>query len=473
MNRFCFFIASLLLLLIPYMGFAQTGDPLPTNVEIKRSRIRILTIGIGLYDEGLGLNNLISAQDLSKYGENDSIAYKYIFPSYTSNENEVVPLNGRISKDKIEDALYKFAQNTNEQDVVIIHILGHGVVDDGDYCLVCSDGKKIPGRYIRDQIYKMTDKDALVIIFLDTCHAGVLFVGHEPNNNRLKGAIAFYPSSKPEQSSVEIERETLFSQKIFDTFSHKNKLAFDIGTSPKYMSLGGMEKVIKIAFDKKTDQTPEPMYFAKKGKLDNCNIKYYPIIDEEKIEMGGRASRKIPFYVGPSFGINTNGTLYSNVNFGVDINRWKVEVGGSIAINTSDEVLIYNSNGMMTNAFNYRGYNIYGRLGYNVAKKDSRWEVVPLAGISGNFIIGSHIKGLNNSIGETAGSLMLPLNFRVTYDLCKNNKHNFLLHGTVGCDIPLYKDDNVKVLKENEYVKNWCSFRPYLEVGLMIKLYNF
>lgn len=477
MNRLCFFIVISLLLLNPYIGFAQTGVPQPTNVDIKRSRIRILTIGIGLYEKSLDLKHLNSAHDLSSY-DKDSMAYKYIWPSYNSHP-DVISRNGRMGVKEVEDVLYNFAGDTNGQDVVIIHILGHGDFDEktGEYYLVCSNGEKIAGEYIRNQIYCMTDKGALVIVFLDTCHAGALFVGKEPKDDRLKGAIAFYPSSKPEQSSHEIERKTLFSQTIFNTFSHKNELAFDIGTSPKYMSLGGIEKVLKSVFNGKSDQTSEPMYFAKKGKLDNCNIKYYPIINQEKINIWGSPRRKVPFYLGPSFGTNFK-TPYANLNLGVDINnQHKIEVGFTHSLTKSDEVYIYDNNGIMQNALQYKAMSIYARYGFNwlsLRKNKSRSELVTLAGFSGNLVKGDNTSGFNSNVGESAGSFMGNVCCRWTLDFSKDNKRNVLFNVTAGVDFPIKKDENINnALKDEKYIKNWCTFRPYVEAGFIFNIFKF
>lgn len=472
MNRFFFILLASLLLMYSESGCAQNGTSMPTKTEIKRPRIRILTVGIGLYDNRDPLN---SAQDLYRYGQKDSIAYKYIFPSYQSNER-VVSLNGRVNSSVFSDSLYQFALRTRDRDVVIIHILGHGEVSkNGEYRLVCSDDKVITGDVIRNQIFKMADEGALVIIFLDTCHAGALFDGKGAQYHSFeRGSIAFFSSSSSSQSSYDIEQKTLFTQTILKTLSNGNDVAFDAGTSPKYMTLGGLEKVINTAFHGNTKQTPQTMFFPivdnKAGKLDNYQIKYYPII--KKIDPGA-PKKKTPRYVyaGAAVGTNITPTPYTNVNIGVDINqRHKIEIGASLAFVQTDDVYIYDKNGILQNGYKYRGWNIYGRYGYNVMPENSKLEIVPLIGLSGNFISGKQLSGYNSDIGKSASSLMGSVNCRFAHSLCKDKK--ILLHGTLGCDIPIKKDGNVDILKENKYIKNWCSIRPYIEIGIIAKLFH-
>ena len=317
----------------------------------------------------------------------------------------------------------------------------------------------------------MTDKGALVIIFLDTCHAGALFVGHEPKNNELKGAIAFFPSSKPEQSSFEIERKTLFSYNILETFKHKNGIAFDVGKPTQFISLGGIEKIIKYAFDGNNDQTPEPKFFSKDGKIDNYKIKYYPIIEQGKINTVNKQKNR--FYGGIAVGSNHTCTPFADVNLGVDINNsYKIEVGFTHSLKKTDEVYMYDNNGIIQNALQYKAMSFYARYGFNwlsLCKDKRRSEFITLVGLSGNIVKGDNLSGFNSSIGKTAGSLMGDVCCRWALDLSKNNKRNVLLHMTAGFDFPIKRDGNVcNVLNSEKYIKNWCSFRPYIEAGVII-----
>ena len=97
-------------------------------------------------------------------------------------------------------------------------------------------------------------------------------------------------------------------------------------------------------------------------------------------------------------------------------------------------------------------------------KEESRWEIVPLVGISGNYIAGKQQDGFNGDIGKDATSLMFTANCRFAYDL--TNKGRLYLQGTIGCDL---FGNKAKVLSEKEYNKNWCKNRPYVEIGLIFK----
>lgn len=465
MNKLGFVFVTLIMLLYADLGFSQPAEYI-NETESPRNRVLIQTIGIR-YKK----NDLHSASSLSQYRK--SIAEKYIFPGYKDTDGcKVFSLYGdTLSASTIVSCLNSFEDEASSTDVVIIHIIGHGKYDasNDEYSLICSDGSELSGDDLRKYITTMSGKGALVVIFLDTCHSGAIFKkGENGSHFGNNGGVALFAAAQRQQDAIDLG-QSKFSNTIFEVL--KTNKSLTLGKIAK--KIGEQYGIDSIAIEKqndiKTGQNPYVFFFPKNRKLEGYKIQDYPII-RPVVSDGGANNR---FYGGIALGANHTITPFADVNIGVGIKRWKIEAGASLAFTKSDDVHLYDNNGFMQNAYNYLGYIIYGRLGYNVAKKDSRWEMVPLAGISGNFIKGSHIKDFNNSIGETAGSLMLPLGFRVAYDLCKNNKRNLLVHGTIGCDIPLYKDNNVKVLEENKFVKNWCSFRPHIEVGLIVKFFNF
>ncbi|MCK8621050.1 caspase family protein [Prevotella sp. E13-27] len=473
MNRLYIIVAmASIMLLYPCLGFAQGKSSIPTQALIKRQNIRILTIGCGRNKNGR--NDLNSAQDLVAY-ERDSIAAKYIWPSYKYHYLNV-KLNGKVNVEAFKDTLYNFARDTKQNDVVIIHILGHGETDsDGNYYFICYDGK-LEGSYICNQLKKMAGNGALVVIFLDTCEAGALFNNiNQYFNYNNGGAIAFYASSKSNQKADEIEQYTRFTKTILSTLKNENSVAFSEST--QFLTLGGLKNVINAAFGTNDDsppekrQTPQSLFLSEKGKIDGYIIEDYPLIKKVTDGIPFPPTPKTPRYVyaGASGGLNITPTPYTNINIGLDINhRHKIEFGASLAFTQSDDVFIYDKNGILQNGYNYRGWNIYGRYGCNVMPKESRWEIVPLGGFSENFIYGLH--GFNSDTGKTASCFMFSASCRFARSICKDKQ--LLLHGTLGCDFPIKKDGNVDVLKEDKYIKNWCTIGPYVEIGIVAKLFH-
>lgn len=457
------------------MGGRQPKDNTGIRVirdDVKKN-VKVLTIGIGDFtDKNFGMLHSYSILDGFK-----DVAEKYIKPSYQTIE-PVKSLNNYVKWSEVRDALKEIANNANSSDIIIISILSHGVVgEDGEYYLVCSDTKSndyehtaISGRVLRDVLHKVSDSGALVLVFLDTCNASALFDDSDfkPKNH---GILVFYASSNRGENAKEIYLDTRFTSTIINTFKNQNRDAFvekiGQGSRERYLtikSLGNQIESSVTSTEKAYSQTPMMKIFPSDSILLD-----YVIMKENKSKS---PRKKIPFYIGASFGTNFEPTPYANLNIGVDINHWKFEAGYVQAFTKSSDVYLYDENGILQGGNNYVGRSFYVRGGYDLmslGKNESRLEIVPLLGFSGNIVKGSPIFGFNGNTGEKTGSLMIPISCRFAYDLSKNKNRNFLLHGTVGCDVPLEKDN---VLSKASYIKNWCSLRPKLEIGVMVKLFN-
>lgn len=431
----------------------------PSNNKITKKRLRILTIGIGNFDDKNYFEYLASYSNLSKYKK---IAERHLKSDY----RECIVdkgLSGYVGKGDVVAKLKDFTNSVHSSDIILIPILSHGAVDENKYYLICSDTKyedyqhtALPCEELLYYFKKMADTGAVVVVFLETCNSGAIVndFDYTPKNN---GMLTIYSSSRAIETSKQIQLNTYFTSSIQNTLKSENKDAFPNG----YLTLGSLyNQVWSSVKNQPKDWEQKPEFFS------YPDIRDYPIISKKMM--------KNPSYVyaGAAVGTNITPTPYTNVNIGVDINqRHKIEVGASLAFTQSDDVFFYDKNGILQNGYNYRGWNIYGRYGYNFMPEDSKLEIVPLIGVTGNFISGKQLSGYNSNIGKSASSFMGSVNCRFAYSLYKDKK--FLLHGTFGCDLPIKKDGNVDILKEDKYIKNWCSIRPHIEIGIIAKLFHF
>ena len=460
MNRLLIILLTLAVSFYPTTGISQPKGHKIRVPEMKS--IHVVPIGIISYrdynrnHEEEQLSDLNSALDLNEYDSSiDSILSKsYENVSYYKLGKE----SGAVKASEVDSLLNKLMKEVKESDIVLIHILAHGKLDDeGKYHLVCSD-ETLSGVNIRDKLIKMANaKNALVVLFLNTCNSGALF----DNEFRLtKGAIAFFASSAKNENSYQTEnQETEFTKRILRELTMEG-----ITKAPDLITLETIENVLT----NKPLIKPSPVidFFPKNSSFKGYNIKKYPLLKAIKVTPPKPKNNR--FYGGVSIGTNHTPTPYAGLMIGFDIKNFRVEAGAKFAFTKSEDVHIYNNSGFLQNTYNYRGYSFYGRIGYNIMsffKKESRFEIVPLIGLSGNVIKGSRHDEFDGEIGKDAASLMFSANCRFAIDL--TNKRWFYFNVTIGWDCAL--DKNVNVLNANTYNENWCKSRPYIELGLIIK----
>lgn len=453
MNRLLFFLFLSVLMEYPYMGFAQSSEK--TNTEFNRVLI-----------QAIGEKDLPASTQLIRY---DEIA-KSKFDSYPNKAVFREPLYDSLKVADVVNCLENLSLEAKGSDIVILHVISHGSYDEksvlnNKFDLICKDGN-LNGEKICSLIQSMTSKGTFVIFLLDACQAEGIFK-NVPDFMITSGGIAFYASSKYNQKSTHISSSSLFTNTIFSVFENEDNV-----------TLESLNTALTNAFKRNNNQNPYLRILPEVYYVGDDNILDYPIINlkatKESIAQESRTGVNPPptknnrFYGGIAIGTNHTPTLFGDINIGFDLKHIRVEAGASIAFTTSEDVYIYNTNGILQNTYNYRSCNFYGRIGYDIMscfKEKTRWELVPLVGISGNYISGKQQDGFNSDIGKDATSLMLSANCRFAYDL--TNKGRFFLQGTLGYDFAL--DNNTKVLGESKYIKNWCKSCPNIEIGLIFK----
>ena len=429
--------------------------------------IRLLTIGIGSFEEKKHFDYLHSFKELNNFKK--AVKYlnqsKYVYPPHLFNKSTV-------NLADVRRELENLYQESNKSDVVIISILSHGAVENNEYYLVCSDtkmsdynGTALSGTELRSLVQRIANKGVLVLLFLDTCHSAALFKGKE--DDIKKGSIAIYASADSSETAKEIEFKSYFSKTITEIFTGVH----DVYGNHEYATLSSIASQVSTSLGNVKDNI---------GRQYQHPVALFPNKNIAEFQLFNKATKvTIPWsvYLGPSFGTNFK-TPYANLTLGVAINnQHKIEVGFTHSLTKSDEVYIYDNNRILQNALQYKAMSFYARYGFNwlsLCKEKSRSEFVTFAGLSGNIVNGDNLSGFSSSIGKSAGSLMGNFCCRWAWDFSKENKRNVLLHITAGLDFPLKRDGNVSnVLIDEKYIKNWCTFRPYVEAGFIFNILKF
>lgn len=451
----CCFVAAQDIITMGSGGSIDEGKKQIYNRGIEKRTVYLMAIGIKEFDDKT-FDKLESVDSMKLLKNFKNISKKYLPKSYINHPKPFL-LTNYVKKDAIIKDLRSLCNSVDTSSVVIISALSHGVIENNEYYFICSDTQSdnyistaISGSILRSYFEEMANKGALVLVFLDTCHSGALFDKQEftPNSN---GSIVFFASSRKDQKAKEIYKQCKFTKTIMDVFLNRNPIFFNeygLATIGSFMKLTPEA----LGLPKKTQEVKDTFFSNDK------NIGEFPIIKK-------KAEKNIPsyFYLGAAVGTNIKPTPYVNVHLGFDIDHFKIEGGMSQAFTKSDEVCIYDNNGIMQNEYKYRGWNLYGRVGYNIMNKESPWEFVPLVGISWNKVSGEQVGGFNSNIGESAHSVMGSVSCRIAYDVSKNHKRSVFVHGTLGYEF----GGKVKNLN-NDYIKKWCSNRLYAEIGFVI-----
>lgn len=284
------------------INIKQKDDSILNNLISKES-VRLLTIGIESFKDA-EYAPLHSVSNLERY---KIISENYLRLSY-HNHPAPIFLNGlSVRANDVREAFSNIADKSTESDVIIISILSHGDVKNGEYYLICSDTEStdyastaVSGSEIRSYLEKMANKGAIVLIFIDTCHAAALFekISFSPRSN---GAIAYYASSKSYEEAKEINQFCRFTDAILNVFQNKNKDAFN---ENGYVTIKSLEAQIIAALSAITIQNQQHPVFAYFSN--NDHFEDYPIIKEKEFVKYGslwqNPSPFSPFKVSPNKG---------------------------------------------------------------------------------------------------------------------------------------------------------------------------
>ena len=247
--------------------------------EITKENVHLLTIGIGGFEDSR-FENLNSASTLNKFKK---VSENYLRLSYRQHPSATFLNKKNVNTHEIREAFENLVNISSQSDVIIISILSHGEVIDGEYYLICSNTDSrnykttaISGAEIRSFLEQMANRGALVLLFLDTCHAAALFekVSFSPTSN---GSIAFFASSMSYQEAKEIYQKCRFTETILDIFLNENKHAFN---EDGFVTIKSLDAQIKAALGAITKENQQQPYY--KEFTNHSNLGDYPIIKEKE-----------------------------------------------------------------------------------------------------------------------------------------------------------------------------------------------
>ena len=213
------------------LGVKVVGDPSTekdinkSNTQLRQS-VHFLSISIKHFNESNSFDNIVAVDSLSNQWK--SIVDNYLRISYAERPTHRVR-SGRINAKDVKDELSDLIDNNeiNNNSVVIITFLSHGVYENGNYYLICSDTKMddlantaISGSYLNDCFCKLSNRGVKVLVFLDTCSAAGIFEKRGAVNS---GGIAYFVSSGKDEKGNIFSKNSRFSQAVVDIFKNENK----------------------------------------------------------------------------------------------------------------------------------------------------------------------------------------------------------------------------------------------------------
>jgi len=279
-NILLLFLFSLVPLLVDAqvvtMGSREKKMDVSQYNGIQKKNVRLFTVGIGKFSDK-EFDNLNAVAIMNRFKE---VSEDYLRLSYTNQLPPTYLNKQSVTVKEVRDALRNLTEETTEADFVIVSILSHGEVNNGEYYLVCSDtnssnysGTAISGTELRSYFETMANKGAVVIVFLDTCHAAALFENRNFSPRSGNGGLAYYASSKSDQAAKEINQNCRFTETVLDIFLNRNKLAFN---EHDYVVVKSMAGEITHSLSNVTSQNlqePVSKWFSNLDAFDD-----YPII---------------------------------------------------------------------------------------------------------------------------------------------------------------------------------------------------
>ena len=166
-------------------------------------------------------------------------------------------------------------------------------------------------------------------------------------------------------------------------------------------------------------------------------------------------------YIGAGYNIMSISGPSASV--GAVFNHHNVELGAVYGLNKTNDLYFYNSQGNLSAGYNYNAIRANLRYGYEIPVSDF-FSITPQVGIAYNAYIGKEVTTGSSSNYKNANSLSALGALRFTVAL----SNSFKLCVTPEYDVAVYKDDNCKLISDNDDTfKKWHTGLN-LNVGLMI-----
>ncbi len=168
-------------------------------------------------------------------------------------------------------------------------------------------------------------------------------------------------------------------------------------------------------------------------------------------------------YVGAGF--NVMSIMGPSLSLGFDLGVHNIELSAVYGLHKTDDWYFYESDGNVTEAYNYQAIRVQLRYGYEIEATDFL-SLIPQVGAGYNIMSGKNVSGISNSktTHKSAGSFSALAGVRLVASLGET----FKLHITPEYDFGVYKNDTNKLIEKNDNkFKSWTNGFN-LNVGLMV-----
>ena len=242
--------------------------------EMPKPKLHIFAVGVSEYD----------SRNLSKLEYAAKDAKDFVATVRSSDlsmyEKLVTPIiftNEAATKSGIEKGLASLVRDVDQDDVVMLFFSGHGVTDGEDtyFMSVDAEGDEpytgVDFSLIRKNMTKMIEKKCKVLIFMDACYSGAMYLTKSNLKNITfadSDIIGFY-SSTASQTSAEFSKDEngVFTKALISGLKGKAK------NKEGEITAYGLGKYISDYVSDKTDGKQSPIVENKVGDFVIYRIK--------------------------------------------------------------------------------------------------------------------------------------------------------------------------------------------------------
>ena len=198
-------------------GMSKSEDIRISQIDFERGLSKIkedTTLGT-TYLISIGIDTYISENWHNlRYAVSDA---KGIYDSFPELNNKLLIINENATKANIEKSILHFLNVMKEQDVLIIYIANHGLMDENDHYFIPHDGtmemkdgkailnneSNISSDWLNKLLFQYVKYNSLnFVLILDSCNSGSMGfdIRRSYNANTGAGAILFFSCSPLEYS---------------------------------------------------------------------------------------------------------------------------------------------------------------------------------------------------------------------------------------------------------------------------------
>ena len=186
-------------------------------------------------------------------------------------------------------------------------------------------------------------------------------------------------------------------------------------------------------------------------------------INTNQVGVGSGRSKPKEHNVYIGAGYNIVSVSGPSAALGITVKHHNIELGAVYGLNKTDDLYFYNQSGSVAAGYNYSAIRAYLKYGYEFALSDY-FTMTPQAGLAYHAYSGNSVINSNGTSYKSANSMSALFGLRLTVPVSET----FKICLTPEYNAAIYKDDNCKVISDNDdTMKNWHTGLN-LNVGIMI-----